>query len=112
MSKLRDALVDAVDDRDESVAYVGDKAAEMAKHALIRMAVESMPAEATAASVAVSVRSAEAQRAYKQILVMAAEAAEAHASEAAALILAAGRGRKEGPITREHVAARRKVRGG
>lgn len=111
-NRLRDALIDAVDARDEAIKSAAETGAAMTRRAVAGIVVEAAKAGATEASVAAVAGSPEVQRAIKAALLLAAATADAQATKHARLILGAGKGKDEGPIARKHIEERRKARAG
>jgi uncharacterized protein YjgD (DUF1641 family) len=110
VNKLREALLDAVDDRDEAIKDAADTGASLMRRVLAAVVAEAAKAGATQADIDAALADPEVQRAVQIAVVYAAVTADKHAGKAAALVLKAGKGRDEGPITRKHVEARRAAR--
>jgi hypothetical protein len=110
MNPLRDAILDAIDARDEAVRCVGE-ACMLHGNATVTPAaiVAAVPPQATEADVAQALASVEHD--VRAMLVHAQIVAMGHAGEHVPRVRAAGKGRDEGPIRREHVEARRAARG-
>ena len=109
-SQLRDALLDAVDARDEVVTRTADLGGAFLRRAVAGVVVAAAAAGSTEAHIAAQARGPEAQLSVKKALLLAAASAEEHVSEHAPRILGAGKGPDEGPIRRAHVEARRMAR--
>lgn len=110
VNPLRDAILDAIDARDEAVKAVGE-ASMVHGNATVTPAaiVAAAPAHATEAHVAQALAGVE--REVLAMLVHARLVALRHVGTHTAAMRAAGKGRDDGPVTRMHLEARRAARG-
>lgn len=108
VNALRDALLDAVDARDELLRTHGEAGMQRARVAHATVTVAAALPRSTEADVHAAVQSV--MSTLDEVLIEAAIAARAHGYEHAGRLLKAGPGRDEGPIRREHLEARRALR--
>lgn len=110
-NRLRDAILDAIDARDEAVRCVGEACVAHGNATVTPAAiVAAAPAGATEAHVAQALAGVD-----REVLAMLAHAqmvALRHAGEHVPMVRGAGKGRDEGPVRREHLEARRAARKG
>lgn len=107
---LRDAILDAIDARDDTVKSVAEAAVTHAVRARSVVVVAAAHPTATEQSVQTALSGQEWQRRTLEAVVHAAMRAEAHSVEHTGRVRAAGPGPDEGPVRRLHLEARRAAR--
>ena len=111
MSRFREALLDAIDARDELVTRLADDGAAHARRSVAGIVVAAAVHRPTSMTSAPP-RSAEALRRVREALAMASLHTEAHAIEHTVRVRQAGPGPDLGPVTRAHLEAHRAMRRG
>lgn len=111
VNALRDAILDAIDAKDEAVRAVGDAGMRHAVMARSHAVLTAALPDATDAHMTQALASDEVTHPVLAAIVHGWLVADRHAREHTAAIRAAAPGVDEGPIRKQHVLARRVQRG-
>ena len=107
---LRDAILDAIDAKDEAVRGVGEAGMRHAVMARSRVVLAAALPDATDAHVSAALASDDVQRPVLAGLIHAALVADRHAREHVAAVRKAAPGVDLGPVRRSDLEARRQAR--